>query len=341
MSVLFLALVLSVCYLLAIRFLDLNEREPVWATLLLFGLGLAAAGLLHMSAPVRVLELSIVSGAGLQEAAKLLAFLAGLAILGIASRARGWPEINGPMDGIVYGAAAGLGFALGESLSVELAVASTPVSPTADGALQGVPALALDGLAHGVSTALAGAAFVAGIRSRRRPATVALILVGLVTAFGVNAGLRVLAYGMGPGDNIAILRSWVALAFPLAALVGFVLVSLRRERATIAEQLEEEVASGGGIVGRSDVDLLGRPIARQLAYLTTLLRQGPAVALTLHALHTYQVKLALLLSSGRAEDDPEREELWREQIASLRRAIEERQTRLAALSAAYRPEVTR
>ena len=129
----------SVCllYLLAIRLLDLNEREPLWAVLLLFGLGFLASGLLGLVVPRSTLIFSALRGATLQEVAKFTALCLGLVVLWIAGRVRGWSELHGPMDGIVYGAAAGLGFAVGETLVRELFLASTAgglpaASPAAD-----------------------------------------------------------------------------------------------------------------------------------------------------------------------------------------------------------------
>ena len=78
----------SVCllYLLAIRFLDLNEREPLWAVLFLFGLGFLASGILGLVVPRSTLIFSALRGATLQEGAKFTALGLGLVVLWLPLR---------------------------------------------------------------------------------------------------------------------------------------------------------------------------------------------------------------------------------------------------------------
>src|SRR5215207_7955065 len=66
-------------------------------------------------------------GAFSKELAKFIALVLGVVALGAIARQRGWAEIGGLMDGIVYGTAIGLGFVIGETLSRELTFGGSAV----------------------------------------------------------------------------------------------------------------------------------------------------------------------------------------------------------------------
>jgi hypothetical protein len=84
-------------------------------------------------------------------------------VLGAVARWRGWSEVNGLLDGVVYGAAAGLGTATGAAFTLELLVGASPVgrSPSGGATLAGVT---LSGLAQGLFGAIIGAGFGAAVR---------------------------------------------------------------------------------------------------------------------------------------------------------------------------------
>lgn len=124
--VLSIALLQAIVALLAIRFLDLYEREPIAVVALLFLWGAVVAGLLA-SAGNAALEnqlprdIEVVYGAAIsaplvEEVAKGLALL--IVVVGSrwAYRRFGVFEFDGVTDGIVYGAAVGIGFAFTEDL---------------------------------------------------------------------------------------------------------------------------------------------------------------------------------------------------------------------------------
>ena len=115
-----LAVVVAAIYLALVRFMDLNEKEPLWAVGLLFALGAVSAVVLPLLSGSVVLELSTIWGPVAEEAAKFVAFAAGAIALGMVARSRGWSEINGLMDGVVYGTAVGFGYATGEAFVREL-----------------------------------------------------------------------------------------------------------------------------------------------------------------------------------------------------------------------------
>jgi protease PrsW len=124
-----LALIHSAAFLLLIRFLDLYEREPlsVLALMAVWGaVGAAiisgwanerAIGLLETLFPktTAVFGLAIV-GPLVEEFAKGIALVVAFLLSLWAARRFGFLEFEGVTDGIVYGAAVGLGFAFTEDL---------------------------------------------------------------------------------------------------------------------------------------------------------------------------------------------------------------------------------
>ena len=109
-----------------VRFADLNENEPLAVVALLCAWGatgaLAIAVVLdalivdRLSARVDAVFGPTLSAPPVEEAAKGLALGVVLLASAVVGRRRGWYEFQGVTDGIVYGAAVGLGFALGENV---------------------------------------------------------------------------------------------------------------------------------------------------------------------------------------------------------------------------------
>src|SRR5688572_28971913 len=100
-STLVSTLLLAVIYLLIVRFVDMNEKEPLWAMLLLFGLGASSGVAVTMIASQTLLELNPWASASIKELVKFLAIGAGVFVLVLYGQRRGWEEFNGTMDGIV------------------------------------------------------------------------------------------------------------------------------------------------------------------------------------------------------------------------------------------------
>jgi RsiW-degrading membrane proteinase PrsW (M82 family) len=163
--------------------LDRRTREP-WAPLCAsFLWGAAAAAL--VAAEVNDVLLAThglgaavpkLLGPAVEEIAKASALLVVLAV---------WPgELNDPLDGIVYGALAGLGFAATENLGYYTLAALQGGAPGLTRALwlRGL----LQGLNHAAFTATVGAAvgWAHGMDARR-PA--AVVVVGLALAILVHA----------------------------------------------------------------------------------------------------------------------------------------------------------
>lgn len=117
-------------------------------------------------------------GPAVEEIAKASALLVVLAV---------WPgALNDPLDGMVYGALAGLGFAATENLGYYMLAALQGGAPGLTRALwlRGL----LQGLNHAAFTATVGAAVGWTYGSGgRRPARAAIVLVGLALAIVVHA----------------------------------------------------------------------------------------------------------------------------------------------------------
>jgi RsiW-degrading membrane proteinase PrsW (M82 family) len=329
-----LALVLSigvaVVYVAILRFLDLNEREPLWAVLMLLVLGFAAAGVLGLAMPSRVLELSVLPGATAEEAAKFLAIAAGFVLLQLAASSHGWSELNGTMDGIVYGGAAGLGFAAGETLARELALAATPVEIIAPPFLVLLWTNALAGVSHGVFAAFTGMGLAAAVHSRSLFPRAAYVFTGLIAAILANGAHRVLAFGGSLGGPAALLRTWVALALPLLLVIVVAVYALIGERRAIVDELAGE--AGDGAVTPRDLELLRSHARRNGVYWSVFLRGDFTRGLLLHSLHNRQVQLALAKRRAARESHQERRAQLQQEVDALRAAVHDRRKRLAALA---------
>ena len=161
-----LAIVVAIIYLALVRFMDLNEKEPLWAVGLMFLLGAVTATVLPLLVGYAVLELNPLLGAVSEEVAKFVAFFLGVVVLAAVARSRGWSEMSGLMDGIVYGTALGLGFATGEAFVRELAFGGTLGGAIEAGPFATLWTTALVGLADVLFGAIIGAGFGAAAGAR-------------------------------------------------------------------------------------------------------------------------------------------------------------------------------
>jgi RsiW-degrading membrane proteinase PrsW (M82 family) len=299
-----LSLAIAVVYLAIVRFVDVNEREPLWSAALVFLSGAVSAALVALLVRSPLLHLTVLPGAVAEEVGKFAALLVAFGALTVAARLRGWSEINGAMDGIVYGVAAGLGYATGETLLRELRTADA-ASMVALGAprLASFGSIALEGLKHGLFTAVSGAGLAAASLTGGG-ARVGLAVAGLGTAVAVNAAYRVLAYGSSLEGMPGAVRLWVALLLPLALVAVVAGRAFGRERRAIVEELSGEIPTGA--VTSAELDLLRTPGRRKTLYLRELLIGRLSRWAALNALHNRQVQLALTLRRARGESDDER-----------------------------------
>ncbi len=311
-------LVISWIYLTLVRFVDLNEREPVWSLALAFVLGCVAAGLVALLINPVTLVLSPWTGAAAEEISKGLAYGACLLIFAAIARIKGWFELSDLVDGIVYGIAIGLGFSAGDAFLHDLAFAAYPFGDT----VRLGPAIvngALVGLSHGLFGGVTGLGVGLAVEAHGKVRRLVLPLLGLAAAIGLNGLFRLLAHGNALDGHATVYRAWIAVVLPLAGLVAVGLLGLSRERRTIARQLAPEIESG--LVTGDDLALLRSFWVRQTQYMRLLAAGKIHQCLVAAGRHNRQVQLALAKARIEGEPDGAHVASLSRQIEALRRAV--------------------
>jgi protease PrsW len=209
-----LALIQLVTLLLLIRFLDLYEREPLSVLAVMAVWGAIGASVLStagneavasvLSPEVEVVFGRAISGPVVEECAKGLALVAAFGLSHWALKRFGFLELEGVTDGVVYGAAVGLGFAFTEDLLYLFDYISAVGPETGlDKYLKRVDFFGIGQLGHAVYTGTFGAALGLASWSQSWAARIGFPIVGLVAAMlmhAVHNGLvnlvLVLRYGL-------------------------------------------------------------------------------------------------------------------------------------------------
>lgn len=262
-------------YSLLVLRLDRYEREPWTAVLAAFGWGAVASVLLAL-----ILELIsgsvLLAAIGDRDAASVLTLavgaplieetVKGIALLGLLWFFRG--EFDDVLDGLVYGALIGLGFAMTENI-VYLGSEYIDAGAKALGELF-VARVIIDGFGHAVYTATTGAA-VGWTRARYRQGVARYVVPVIGWSLAVlqhalwNGSL--LAIGGFYGDRVSVLRV-VLIQGPLFTLPAVIVIWLiarfsgNKELAIIKEQLALEVA-GGVLTPREFQVLTSNELRRQ------------------------------------------------------------------------------
>lgn len=300
------ALVQAVVLLLLVRLLDLYEREPMSIVALMFVWGAIGAAVLAslgneaaqgvLSAKVEVVYGDMISAPIVEELAKGLALLAAFGAAHWANRRFGLLEFEGVTDGIVYGAAIGIGFAFTEDLFYFFREAQT--SGDLGSALDVFvdrrdffgPAM----LRHAVWTATFGAGLGLATWSARRAGRIGWPLLALALAVlmhAVNNGLvpvllaieygfettyeyfaigvpleladRMDASAASARDTLEVI-SWVYVVLFFAAIGLW----LRYQRRVISEELAEE--RDAGLITADEHRLAGRFFERTRRHVSYL-----------------------------------------------------------------------
>jgi protease PrsW len=304
------ALLQAVIALLLVRFLDLYEREPIAICAVMFLWGAIVAAILaslgntalqgELPRDVDAVLGPAISAPVVEEVAKGLALVLAFLASRWAGRRFGLFEFDGVTDGIVYGAAVGIGFAFTEDLyyffrEARASSVGDALSVFVDRRDFLGPAM----LRHAIWTATFGAGLGLATWSRTWWGRVGWPALGLVLAMAmhaVNNGLInvVLAveYGFGQtydfltvgvpvelavrmeatresaGDVLELI-SWIYVGIFFAAIAGW----LAYQRGVIARELSDEVR--GGLISEGEAALAPRFFARSRYYLE-LLGQGRA-----------------------------------------------------------------
>lgn len=324
------AVVQTVLLLLAIRFLDPYEREPISVVALMALWGAVGATTLSAVGNVAFRDLlpadiSAVFGTAIyapavEEIAKGLALVVFL-VISVSARGRlGIPHFEGITDGIVYGAAIGLGFAFTEDVLYLLLGASQ------GGLEQGFVTylsrrdfFGLGMLHHAIYTSTFGVGLGLATWRRGRVSRVLLPAAGLLGAVmlhAVNNGAVQLAltlrYGLEKTHQYIVLgptgipegpamqslaRSAVSFVrtsdvLLVAIFIFAVYLWLRYQRRVITEELEEETESG--LISRTEWRLMPSYWKRSMWYFQ-LVRTGQWERWRLlKRIHNELVDLALL-----------------------------------------------
>jgi RsiW-degrading membrane proteinase PrsW (M82 family) len=312
---------IAIVYLAILRAVDLNEREPLWSLILLLWCGATAAALVRLLVNSPILTLRPVPAALIEESATLGAVAVAFAVLAAVGRWKGWSEVTDVMDGLVYGSAAGLGFALVDTLWNLIGRPASALAAVRPGPFATLWTAALGGLAHGIFGALIGIGCVAFLLHRSAAESIGRALLGWALAVAAHVGYEALAHGAALSGSTAVLRLWVALAMPLALVVLLALRSLFGERRAIRAELDEEAGIGFPV-------LAGGYVARRRAALAALLRGDLRTHAAAKALHNRRVQLALARWRERRTHDPARRERAHAEAERLRAAVRQLQEEL-------------
>jgi protease PrsW len=306
-----LVVIVALVYLLILRLMDMNEKEPAWVLALALALGAGAAVLVDALIGVEdrtSFATSLAIALGMFVALAIL-----VAMVSSYGRTRGVREFHGLVDGLVYGAAVGLGFAVGEVLLRELGAPSTVA--LAASRIDVLWSTVLAGLSDGLIGAVIGIGFGAAAATRSPGAAAGAVLAGLVAGILVEYGYALLAFGGEVGAQ-SVARSWIALLLPALLVIVVAVTALARERAAIRSELPAERDSG--VVTDEDLRVLPSFGARRAAYSRLFFRGDFDAWLALRELHSRQVQLALAKRrAARHPNDP----AYAEEIEGLRAAV--------------------
>jgi hypothetical protein len=301
-------------YLVVVRFMDLNEKESFGGVATVLLLGMAVGIVLRLAVPTTI-ELNDLAGPIIVEVAKFIALALGLGVLASAGRRRGWGEVGGLMDGVVYGATAGLGLAAGYALVREFTFDTAAL-----GAVQGADSfffIALGGLADGLFGAVMGAGFgIAATGSTGRKAISIVLALGLAIVLHILYQVLVTA---GAFSSAGYIRTILGLVIPVLFVAFVIIFALGSERRAIRSQLADEAAKG--VVTEAEMKLLDSFMARRALYWRHFIKGDFSTWRGLRMLHNRQVQLAMAEQRATRESDPGRKAKVQSEVEKLRSAV--------------------
>jgi len=252
-----IALVPLAIVFLGVRIIDRWEPEPksmiafaiAWGAVAAVGLTLLVDLAITLAIGLRAEVLgSVIQAPIIEEIAK------GLGILIIFFIGR--RTFDGPVDGIVYGALIGGGFAFTENIQY------FAISLIEGGGSQLTATFVLRGLlspfAHAMFTALTG--FAMGLAARRHASSGAVFGAGCI---GLIGAMLLHAFWNGSAMFADFFAMYITLQVPL--FIGFILgiVALRREEARVTRERLGEYASAGWFTPE-EVTMLATPAGRKV-----------------------------------------------------------------------------
>jgi RsiW-degrading membrane proteinase PrsW (M82 family) len=253
-----LALLPLVAVWFVVRLIDRWEPEPrgivvfavAWGAIASVALALGVDLVLTLAlGPAPEFVSAVIQAPIVEEAAK------GLGVFLIYAAAR--RAFDGPIDGIVYGALVGAGFAFTENIQY------FAISIIEGGAAQASATFFLRAIlspfAHVMFTALTGFAFGLAARRALRPgAALRYGFVGLIGAIALHA------FWNGSAMLSDFFGLYLTVQIPLFAIFVFGIVLLRREEARLTRARLGEYASAGWFTPQ-EVDMLATGPGRRAA----------------------------------------------------------------------------
>lgn len=328
-----------------IRRLDRNEKEPwrlmlvavVWGavvatTLALWGNGLWQALISDNLPPGAATSQSIGFSAGIiEEISK------GLAVVFLYLVMRN--EFDDVVDGIVYGAAVGIGFNYFETILYMTRIYVEIEAQTGSGIAANFGAFfqffMRQGLSlftgHATYTAMIGAGIGIARQMPRLHQRVLVILAGFLAAIAAHMVWDAwISASSAGGDNFGIVLIFTIFreAVGNGVFTGIVLLllgmGLRAEGRALEEHLRAEAATGRGAVTTGEIRLLTRPWLRFLERFNALTQQGFPAWRRITRLRNAQLDLAMERwhRARREIDEPlEAEEELRLRVLRLKTAM--------------------
>lgn len=234
-----LSTVLLVAVVAAVWWFDRYDREPLhlvagvflWGAFAAPVIAVFLASALGLSLDLEPAHLVGWIGPLIEESAKAV----GIVLVVVLSR-----EFDNPTDGVVYGTAAGLGFAATENLIYT-------VTGAGGSALGGTVTLvfvrtAMAAGIHAVSSATLGGCLGFAYLSRNRISRLGWSILGLVCATIIHSGWNLMILRMqASGEPIPLARWFVAVPVLYALYLVALFVFLRSEQTILGQELAEEV----------------------------------------------------------------------------------------------------
>ena len=322
--------------LLVVRRMDRNEKEPwrlvmvaaAWGAIVATSLVVWGESIWEVSA-----QRSLVPGPGLDAS---LAFMAGtleeiakgiaVVLLFLVMR----NDFDDVVDGIVYGAAVGLGFNFMESISYMTNLYALFQPEGIGGIAAGFQWYARQVLGlffgHATYTAFIGAGL--GI-ARQLPSVrqkifviVSGFLVAIAAHFSWDAWLTFFPIQNTIFGLVEMHMRTLIMTGPFtAAVIALLLFGIRYEGQNMLDQLKKEAANGHGAILPEEIHILASPWQRLMQRLRALNIAGPRGYMTVSRLQTAQLDLAMeRWHRERKEIDMplEAEDKLRERVIELR-----------------------
>jgi len=294
--------------LFVVRRMDRNHKEPwrlvlvaaawgaiVATSLVIWGETLWESSAQHALVPGPGLDTSLAFMAGiLEELAKGLAVL----LLFLVMR----NEFDDVVDGIVYGAAVGLGFNFLESISYMTNLYSIFSVEGYGWIAAGIQWYGRQVLGlffgHATYTAFigAGVGIARQLKSRRQQALaiVAGFIIAIAGHFSWDAWATIFPIQSTVFGLVEIhLRTLVMTGPFTAAVLALLLFGIRYEGQNLLDQMRKEAATGYGAILPEEVPILASPWQRLRQRMQALSRQGVRGYLRVSRLQTAQLDLAM------------------------------------------------